>query len=301
MQEVFTFIQTHPGFSAVMLILNYFLFSPLVHRVSIYSNRNTLEALGGRINNHSIIHHYSSLLVNSADRWRKHPRIESLYEKAAGRMKKAGYRDRYAVPVYLILKYICPVVFFFALLLACRKGLVSSAIYSAAIYIIVEMVVLSASRKLNMKFQRNAYRIYKYLSNQISSGVKPYDAIKTVYQIIDDLDIRRILLQLAANYELTSDINYALEDFRTNFDSPEADTLCVALKQGIATGDNQGLLEKQERVMFSKYFNYIQAETDRCRWQSFFAAAMFTLIIVIMILIPLLNQMTEGMNKIFIY
>ena len=166
--------------------------------------------------------------------------------------------------------------------------------------IIIELVVAGERRKINLKFQKYVYKIYKYLHNQISSGVKVTDAIKTVYDVIDDKRLKDVLIRLAARYELTLNIDDALEEFISNFDIQEAETLYVALKQGILTGDNQELLARQEDIMFKKYFNYIQAETDGCKARGVIAVAMFTIVVVLMIIIPLFNDVTEAAGKIFI-
>jgi hypothetical protein len=165
---------------------------------------------------------------------------------------------------------------------------------------IIEAVVASNKRRVNLRFQKHIYKIYKYLHNQISSGVKPTDAVRTVYEVTDDRELRGILVKLAARYELTLDIDIALEEFRSNFDTHEAETLCIALKQGIDTGDNKDLLARQEDIMFKKYFNYIQAETDSCRNRGVAAAAVYVAIVAVMIIVPLLDEVGQAVGKIFI-
>jgi hypothetical protein len=124
--------------------------------------------------------------------------------------------------------------------------------------------------------------------------------VRTVYETTDDSEIRDVLIRLAARYELTLDIDNALEELRSSFDSHEAETLCLALKQGVETGDNKELLAKQEDIMFKKYFNYIQAETDSCRNRGVAAAAVFVAIIAVMIIIPMLDELSQAIGKIFI-
>jgi len=164
----------------------------------------------------------------------------------------------------------------------------------------MELVVSSGRRKVNLRLQKYIYKIYKYLHNQISSGIKPTDAIRSVFKVTEDKELKGILVRLAARYELTLDIDSALEEFRANFDAHEAETLCIALKQGIETGDSKELLARQEDVMFKKYFDYIQAETDSCRNRSLAAAAVFVAIIVVMIIVPMLKDTGEAIGKIFI-
>jgi Flp pilus assembly protein TadB len=165
---------------------------------------------------------------------------------------------------------------------------------------IIELVVSANRKKHNLVFQRHIYKIYKYLHNQISSGIRVADAIKTVYEVIEDKKLRKIFIKMAASYELTLDIDTALQEFKSNYDAQEADTLSIALKQGIITGDNRELLARQEDIMFKKYFNYIQAETDNCKFRSAAAVALFCAIIVIMIAIPIIKDVIDAVDNIFI-
>jgi hypothetical protein len=126
------------------------------------------------------------------------------------------------------------------------------------------------------------------------------DAVKTVYEVVEDRKLKNMFIRMAAIYELTLDIDGALEEFKQNFDVYEAEMLCTALRQGIETGDNRELLARQEDMMFKKYFNYIQSETDSCKNRSLLAASMFTAVIVLKIIIPLINDMADAVGRIFI-
>ena len=139
------------------------------------------------------------------------------------------------------------------------------------------------------------------VSSQDFFGIKVTDAVKTAYEVIDDRELKEQLLRLSAGYDLTLDMDKSLEEFEERMNSEDAATLCTAIKLGVDTGDNADLLARQEEIMFKKYFNYIQAETEACKGRSLIAASMFTLIVVIMIAVPLINNAVESMSRIFIY
>jgi hypothetical protein len=153
---------------------------------------------------------------------------------------------------------------------------------------------------MDMKFQKYVYKIYKYLHNQISAGVRVTDAIRTVHEVVEDKWLKGILIELAGGYELTCNIDAVLDKFKYNFSTHEADTLCIAIKMGITTGDNQNILGRQEEIMFKKYFNHIQAQTDSCRVKIAAVAMVFTAIMVVMLLIPVVSDVGDAMGKIFI-
>jgi Flp pilus assembly protein TadB len=299
-KEVLHFAAGHKYFTTSALLLNIVIVRFLLQKILIYTNGHISEAAGGRNGKKSIYKKCKSFVENSMKYYEKRDKKFGIYCKAKEKMRKSGYRSEYAPYLYIALKYIISPVFFTIGFMVNYPSVPKAFALAACNIIIVECVVAAARKKFNMKFQRYVYKIYKYLHNQISSGVKVTDAIKTVYEVIDDIEIRSILVGLAARYELTHDIDAATEEFVSNFDVQEAQTLCVALKQGIETGDNQELLARQEEVMFMKYFNYIQAETDSCKTRSTMAAAMFTAVIIIMIIVPLFNDMSDALGKIFI-
>ena len=269
-------------------------------RLFIAGSGQVSEALGPRNPHLTFYKRCSALVGSSINICEERIGRMDIFLKARAKMRKAGYKSVCAPVVYLSVRFvISPAVFIIAFILN-YPDIVRPLASIVLINIVMELVVSSGRRKISLRFQKYIYKIYKYLHNQISSGIKPTDAIRSVYEVTEDKELRGILVRLAARYELTLDIDSALEEFRSNFDAHEAETLCIALKQGIETGDSKELLARQEDVMFKKYFNYIQAETDSCRNRSLAAAAVFVAIIVVMIIVPMLKDTGEAIGKIFI-
>ena len=282
-----------------MAFLNIIVCLKLVKTLYIRLNRSLTDARGGR-GSGSLYKRCISGVRKSVDRYGRKYEKTGLFTAARGRMKKAGYSGENAFLLYALCKYAAPLVLFVFVFIINFPRLEYPAAAAATTYFVVEYVVYAKTRRLSMKFNRYVYKIYKYLHNQINSGVKPTDAIKTVYLVIEDRELRDILIGLAARYELTLNIDESLNEFQSHFDIPEAETLCVALKQGIQTGDNTELLARQEQFMFNRYFNYIQAETDSCRFRGTVSVLVFASITVVMIAVPLLNDVMDAVGKIFV-
>lgn len=277
------------------------LFSLLLSKaLSLSGSKRVAEALGTRSPNLSLYRRCSRLVAQGMAACEKHIERGGIYKKAGLRLKKAGYKGEHSVLLYLAVRYVVSPVVFAAAFSINYPDLLRPLALVVLINTAMEAIISAGKRKINLRFQKYIYKVYKYLHNQISSGIKPTDAVRSAYEIVEDGELKGILVRLAARYELTLDIDTALEEFRSNFDAHEAQTLCVALKQGIETGDNKELLARQEDVMFKKYFNYIQAETDSCRNRSVAAAAVFVAIVVVMIIIPMLNEVGQAVGKIFI-
>lgn len=299
MNEIFSFVTGHILLSVLLVCGNIAPAFLLARRISTLRSSRIAEALGGR-DEHLTLYGRCLLFVSQAIRdYDKREKKAGIYIRAAKKLKRAGYTGEYAPVVYVFLKYVLTSFFFISASAMNYPDIKGALIVSLLMIVIIELTIAAGKRKINLKLQRYIYKIYKYLHNQVSSGVKVTDAVKTVYEVIEDKELRGILIRLAARYELTLDIDASLEEFKAGFAVHEAETLCVALKQGIETGDNQELLARQEDVMFKKYFNYIQAETDGCKTRSMLAAAMFTAIVVIMIVVPLFNDAAEAVGSIF--
>ncbi len=280
--------------------VNIFLGCFLSRKLSIAGSRRVTEALGTRNPGLSAYKRCSMFVEQGMTACEKRFEKGRLYRKAQSKMRIAGYRGEYAPVIYMLVKYVLSGVVFIGAFCINFPDLIRPLAAVVLINSIIETVVASNKRRANLRFQKYIYKIYKYLHNQISSGVKPTDAVSTVYEVTDDIELRNILIKLAARYELTLDIDVALEEFRSNFDTHEAETLCLALKQGIDTGDNKDLLARQEDIMFKKYFNYIQAETDCCRNRSVVAAAVYVAIVSAVIILPMLDEVGQAVGKIFI-
>jgi len=314
LNEIVFFLHVRKFIQMLLIFTNIILANLIYEKMRLYLDKPLMEAASGRNNKSSIYKRCSRFVRQSISKHRKSGKMpgmdklgadniwadkSGLYEKAKIKMNRAGYRGKYAAEIYLLLKYLAvPVVFILALVLN-YPDISRPAIASAAIWIIIETVIKRKRKDINLMLQKNIYKIYKFLHNQISSGIKVTDAIKCVYEIADDRHLREALVKLAARYELTLDIDTSLDELKAFFDAQEVETLCIVLKQGVLTGDNQEILSRQEDIMFKKYFNYIQAETDSCKTRCVIAAALFVTIIVIMITVPLFIDAANAFGKIF--
>jgi Flp pilus assembly protein TadB len=299
---IIDFIRDNTIAFVLLLIFNFILVRQIIYKIEMHLNRFVRDTLGNRNVSESITSKMKDKLFESIDIFESRKKgsfIEKLISKSRQRLKLAGHTSDKALAIYLSLQYILPFISGVLVLIFLHTWQ-QALVITVFIFTYVRVVISMQINKITMKFQRYMYKIYKYLSNQISSGTLVSDAIKSVYLIVDDKDIRSALIRLSAHYELSNNIDSALSEFRQSFDCQEAESLCVALKQGVETGDNKEILSRQEKMMFSKYLNFIQAETDRCTYKSFFAAIVFCAIVTIMIIIPLLGDIQQSIKQILI-
>lgn len=228
-----------------------------------------------------------------------HKYLTSKSKKISDKLKKAGYREKTNAYCYILIKYGFSTAIFLAGIINMMLPAVKSALNAVLWLILTEVFLMTKRKKINLIFQKNVYKIYKYLSNQISSGVRATDAIKSMHEVVSDYWLKCILIEAAAQYELTYDIDKSLSSLKDSLTASEADTLCIALKQGVETGDNSNILSKQEEVMFNKYFAFIQSETDKAKIKIALSGVFFTAVLVMMLLVPILIDFEEAIGKIF--
>ncbi len=299
MKETIYFINTHKAFTALMLVINLVLNNMIIKKIHLKTNKIISEAKGRRLIENSFYQKCTIAVVKYVGNYERRYGKTEFYKWGKRRVKMAGFEGEFAVTKYLFIQIVFPLMLFVF------SGIIYFPSFKEAVKVlilacvIIEVIIRRRKRKLDLKLQKYGYKIYKYLHNQIASGIKVTDAIKTVYEIIEDKDLKKVLLRMAARYELTLDIDAALDEFRTIYDTQEGESFCIAVKQGILTGDNRSLLARQEDIMFKKYFNYIQAETDGLKTRSILAAVVFTAIIVMMILIPFFFEAADAVGKIF--
>lgn len=299
MLEIVSFIYIHRWFSALMLITNILINIMVIKKICLKSDKIITEAKGRRAANRISFKKYTKALEKYAGYYEGRYEKSKIFNWGELRAKSAGFEGEFVALKYLILQIGFPITIFIILFLnnfpSVKEGLKGSILA----LILIEILIRRRKRNLEVKLQKYGYKIYKYLHNQISSGIKVTDAIKTVYQVIEDRGLKKVLLRLSAKYELTLDIDGALEEFISVYNSQEGESFCIAIKQGILTGDNQDLLARQEDIMFKKYFNQIQAETDNMKTRGVFAAIVFTAIIVMMVIIPFFFDAANALEKMF--
>ncbi len=122
-----------------------------------------------------------------------------------------------------------------------------------------------------------------------------------MYRIVDDNSLKNCLIEVAAYYSKTTDLTASLLILKTKYKSLEVDTLCMAIEQGIYTGANYETLKKMESLLFKRYINQIKLETKWRKKRSILSVLLLCSIMILMIAIPVIIDMSNAFNQIFLY
>lgn len=215
-------------------------------------------------------------------------------------LKFSGYIKQSEVKVLIFLKYLAPILFFI-LIFVMNYPRIKFSVISILIYIVVFNIFLRLKvSERNRIIEFNGYKIFKFLLNQISSGILVTDAIKSMYMIVNDSKLKSCLIDVSAYYIQTTDIIKSLDILKEQYRGIEVDTLCIAIQQGVFTGKNCETMNRMEALLFKKYIYHIKRETDAKRHKSFLAVLILCLIIILMISIPIIIDILNAFNQIFI-
>ena len=182
-----------------------------------------------------------------------------------------------------------------------QTELIKTFIFMFISSVVIKKILLISFRKQRvMIFNKNAYRLYKFLHNQLSAGVQPKDCMASLHRIVQEPFLKKRLKALGSMYSQTLDFNIAFKEISTYYDGADVDAFKIAIQQGLEMGDNLNTIKKQETLMFSKYMNYLQLETNRQKTKTLLIVTIFCAIIIFMIGLPLLMELDQAIQLLFI-
>ena len=222
-------------------------------------------------------------------KWRK---------KIIDHLTKAGFSDKRAISVYLgFLLLIFPLLFFVGLALGWRD-METFLIGLAAISALNAWI----SRRLNCRqraFTIALYKIYRFLDLQLSAGLKMTDSLKGLSGAVQDKTVQPILVRFSARYELTLDFDQAFTEIRDSFGGTDCELMATHLRQCLQTGEAGRSLQRMEELLFARYFNLMQADSQKIRLRLLMTALLAILPAAILFMLPLLYQAMTAMQSIF--
>ena len=224
--------------------------------------------------------------------------LDEIIEKYNQRLKKLGFTSE-EEKFFKIAWVFIPIIMFFVSIFVDYKSFFRAFSFLVFCGLFQKMNIEILMKKRNRGLNKNIYRMYKFLFNQVSAGVSPGDSIINLHKVVEDKFLEKRLKNMALIYYQTLNIDLALMEVKKFYDDEEIDPFCIVVKQGIETGENLLMLKRQEALMFNKYFNYLEMETDRQKVKIIIVVFIFCLVIVLMIGIPLFMEMNEAMNQLF--
>jgi hypothetical protein len=212
-------------------------------------------------------------------------------------LRKFGCNERKDIVFYTLYASVSPLI---CMAVVFTAGLVPGmAIFLCSVSVFF-ILLQGKKARLGGLFQKNAYRIYRYILNQVTAGVAPREAIESMYEIVEDKELKEIMIKVCGIYSVSLNAKNAGEYLAGYVDSDEGRGFASFLEDELLEARDHQVLARLETLMFNRYFSYIQKRTDSIKTKCTLAVVLLSAIVVIMILIPLYMDIQDALNNIFI-
>ena len=211
------------------------------------------------------------------------------------KIDESGLGDQNTWVYWMGVTFILPFVLF--TLLTIQKYTIGIRIMLSILCFVLPNILLGSKiQQRKQAFIINAYKLYYFLHSQISSGIKVTDAIKGIYEIADHPLIQKTFIQFVAQYELTLNMEESLKILRRSFPGYDCDMLCASILQCVNTGMAGKTLLKMEQMMFSKYFFYLQKDTEKFKVKLIVSGVFAIIPLVMIFLLPMIFDSYSAFN-----
>lgn len=280
----------------IVLIVTAFLTFIVSSRLYMLLNRHLMTA--DVKEQKSILKKTASTLLKNIDQLDSNNEMR-FYRYCKIKMIQSGYYNKYAVIVFFILLIGVPILIllFFLSINNIFGGIIINFTYMLGVC----FILYAERKKIENDWRKNGYKIYRFIHNQISSGVTINNTLKNLYIIGIGTKIEKPLYELSARYGRTLDIDISLQEFKKYFKLPDIDIFCTTLEQGVKLGNIENLIFRQEKSMFRQHFNVIQAETDSCNIKTGIILVLLGGILCVMLTVPMLKDIGTAVDSILSY
>ena len=86
-------------------------------------------------------------------------------------------------------------------------------------------------RTRRQAYTKALYKIYRFLDFQLTAGIKTVDAFRGLPDAVHDSIVRPVLVRFSARFELTLDLNQAMEEIGRFFPGTDTNLLATHLRQ----------------------------------------------------------------------
>lgn len=208
-------------------------------------------------------------------------------------LEKGGMYTENNLTFFILFKWVFVPIF--SILTIVSNVLADSGFYDSLIYGVMALVILNGliyaiihyhiSKEAN-KFKLTSYKLFKFLRNQLSAGVKMTTAVNNLPSIVNDKLLKNRLILMASHFASKSDIDEALSYITDHYQTIEAKTLALSIKQSIETGQSDNSFKQKEKKLFNMYLNVIKKKTQILMLKYFVIGLLYGFVIVLIIGYP---------------
>lgn len=154
-------------------------------------------------------------------------------------------------------------------------------------------------QKDNKALTRNFYRIYKYIHLQLSVGTRVEEIFKSMYRVVYNKKLKNVLFEMSVIVSHSFDVNKGIQHLKKQMNDDEGLLFISIIENMQTSGLSLKAFERLDQMLFQKYLSNIRKETQKVKRLYFKAVMVFTLVVTIMLVFPLIDQMLVSAKIIF--
>ena len=227
-----------------------------------------------------------------------------IYNNNKLSLEKGGFYSSKALFVVIFLKWFAIPVFSVLLYLLYINIEPQLAIKTSVFtffafeFIIWYFIIHQINKEANL-FQIASYQLFKFLRNQMSAGIKFPVALNNLHTVVDDLLLKKRLLLMASHYSSTNQINESLTYITDFYNTMEAKSLALAIKQSVDTGHKDRNFKQKEKKLFNMYLNVIKKNTQFVVFRYVLIGILYAIVIVLIVIYPSVLDLMEANRSLF--
>ncbi len=227
--------------------------------------------------------------------------VADIYEKTSNKLLLVDEERAPVIYTVIFLKYVFPIVLSVYTLIVTPESIGRLILVLIFLELLPEMMIKKSIKNHQKKFEAHAYKLFKYINNQKTAGTTTHKIITKLHKVIDeDEKLKNRLISFAAEYVTHNKYDEAFQNHILKFyHNADALALDSALRLGLEIGDAFTDSEGYEKLMFNKYMNTVDYETEKKKMHSVFSAFMFSIPTIALIGYVLYVDISEGLTTIF--
>lgn len=163
-----------------------------------------------------------------------------------------------------------------------------------------KMKPLTLAKVQDKQLSKNFYRLYKYIHLQLDVGTRKEEIYKTLYQVVEHRALKRTLLQMSVIISQHHEVARGIEYLKKQWKHSEGKIFIGLLESMESTVLNAQTFTRLDHMLFQKYLSQMRYETDKIKRAYGIVVALFTLIISVMLMMPIISQMMISAKQIFV-
>jgi hypothetical protein len=133
----------------------------------------------------------------------------------------------------------------------------------------------------------------------MNAGATSYQTFKLLYKVVDDAKMSRHLLQFSILLSQNAQMQEAISYLHQIYKNGEGDIFVGVLDSISQNHLTANGLVNVDQMLFQKYLSSIRAETKRIERSYILLVVMYTLLMTLFLLLPLLASMVESAQNVF--